>query len=149
MSCLAMIGEGTGVALNYAMTRTFPNYDPVAGEGEKEYHLIYDSGALSTTATIVAFYQTSFLLTPKSRTLVNTTHVEILGTGWEHIGGVQLDLIIQIILVEEFIQKSGKSGVRDDKRAMAKLSREAVRIKHILSANQESNVAVSLDSYWS
>ena len=143
MSCLAMIGEGTGVALNYAMTRTFPTFDPATREGEKEYHLIYDSGAMSTTATVIAFYQTSMLPTPKSKTPINTTHIEVLGTGWEEIGGLMLDLTIQEVLVEDFIQKTGKKAVREDKRAMAKLVREANRVKQILSANQESNVAVS------
>ena len=140
-----MIGEATGVALNYAMTRTFPTFDPATEEGEKEYHLIYDSGALSTTATVIAFYQTSVLPTPKSKTRVNTTHIEVLGVGWEDIGGVMLDLTIQEVLLEDFVQKSGKHGVREDKRAMAKLVREANRVKHILSANQESNVGVSYD----
>jgi hypoxia up-regulated 1 len=46
-------------------------------------------------------------------------------------------------LAADFEAKSGKKGVREDKRAMAKLQREANRVKHILSANQESNVAVS------
>jgi len=147
LSCLAMVGEGTGVALNYAMTRTFPTFDPATGEGEKEYHLIYDSGALSTTATVVAFWQTSVLPTPKSKTSINTTHIEVLGAGWENVGGVMLDLTIQEVLVEDFIQKSGKQGVREDKRAMAKLAREANRVKQILSANQETSVGVSGSSY--
>jgi len=147
LSCLAMVGEGTGVALNYAMTRTFPTFDPATGEGEKEYHLIYDSGALSTTATVVAFWQTSVLPTPKSKTSINTTHIEVLGAGWENVGGVMLDLNIQEVLVEDFIQKSGKQGVREDKRAMAKLAREANRVKQILSANQETSVGVSGSSY--
>lgn len=142
ISCLSMIGEGTGVALNYAMTRTFPTFDPATGEGEKEYHIIYDSGAMSTTASVMAFYQTSYLPTPKSKTPINTTHVELLGTGWQEVGGVMLDLTIQEVLAADFVQKTGKSKVREDKRAMAKLQKEAVRVKHILSANQESSVNV-------
>jgi hypoxia up-regulated 1 len=137
-----MIGEGTGVALNFAMTRTFPEYNPVTGEGEKEYHVVYDSGALQTTATVIAFYQTSVLPTPKSKTPIVTTHIEVVGTGWEEVGGVMLDLAVQSLLVDDFVKQSKKTGVRGDKRAMAKLAREANRVKHILSANQESNVAV-------
>jgi hypoxia up-regulated 1 len=148
LTCLGMIGEGTAVGLNFAMTRTFPDYNTTTGEGEREYHIIYDSGALSTTATVLAFYQTSVLPSPKSKTPVNTTHIEVLATGWEQIGGVHLDLIIQEMLAKDFADKSG-SDVTKDKRAMAKLNREANRVKHILSANQESNVAVSSQlSYW-
>lgn len=143
LTCLAMIGEGTGVALNYAMTRSFPTYNPETGEGQKEYHIIYDSGAMQTTASVMSFYQTSVYPTPKSKTPINTTHIELVGTGWEEIGGVALDLTVQEILAADFEAKSGKKGVREDKRAMAKLQREANRVKHILSANQESNVAVS------
>lgn len=137
-----MIGEGTAVGLNFAMTRSFPNYDPKTGEGEKEYHVIFDSGAMSTTATVLGFYQTSYLPTPKSKTPINTTHVEVLGTGWSTVGGVDLDVAVQKMLKEDFAAKTGKD-VSGDKRALAKLAKEANRVKQILSANQESNVAVS------
>ncbi|KAK4684151.1 hypothetical protein P7C73_g6049, partial [Tremellales sp. Uapishka_1] len=143
LTCLAMIGEGTAVGVNFAMTRSFPTYDPITGTGEREFHVIYDSGALSTTATVLAFYQTSVLPSPKSKTPINTTYVEVLGTGWTEIGGVQLDLAVQQLLLEDFIAKTQDEGIRNDKRAMAKLNKEANRVKHILSANQESNVAVS------
>ncbi|WRT67203.1 uncharacterized protein IL334_004169 [Kwoniella shivajii] len=142
LTCLAMIGEGTGVALNYAMTRNFPDYNLETGQGSKEYNVIYDSGALSTTATVLAFYQTSYLPTPKSKTPINTTHIEVLGVGWENVGGVLLDVAIQDILTKDFITKSGQKDVIKDKRAIAKLAREASRAKHILSANQEANVAI-------
>ncbi|WWC89981.1 uncharacterized protein L201_004911 [Kwoniella dendrophila CBS 6074] len=142
LTCLAMIGEGTGVALNYAMTRTFPNFNLEIGEGEKEYNIIYDSGALSTTATILSFYQTSYFPTKKSKTSINTTHIEVLSVGYENVGGVLLDTEIQKILTEDFIKKSGQKDIISDKRALAKLSREANRVKHILSANQEANVAI-------
>nr|ODN95058.1 hypoxia up-regulated 1 [Cryptococcus depauperatus CBS 7855] len=142
MSCLAMISEGVGVALNYAMTRTFPTLDSATGQGEKEFHIVYDSGALATTATVLAFYQTSNYPTPKSKTAINTTHIEVLGTGWEQAGGVLLDTVLQQILLEDFIKKSGKEGARNDKKTLAKLAKEASRVKHILSANQEANVAI-------
>lgn len=147
LTCLGMIGDGTAVGLNFAMTRSFPDYNITTGEGEREFHIIYDSGALSTTATVLAFYQTSVLPTPKSKTPINTTHIEVLATGWEEIGGVQLDLIIQDMLVKDFAKKSG-SQVSGDKKAMAKLAREANRVKHILSANQESNVAVRISLFY-
>ncbi|RXK35481.1 hypothetical protein M231_07259 [Tremella mesenterica] len=142
LTCLAMIGEGTGVALNYAMTRSFPTFDLEDGTGQKEYHVVYDSGAMSTTATVVAFYQTEKLPTPKSKTPIVTTHIDVLGTGWEEIGGVMLDITLQKMLLNDFISKSGKKDARDDKKALAKISREANRVKHILSANQESNIAI-------
>ena len=142
LTCLSMIGEGTAVGMNFAMTRSFPNYDPSTGEGEKEYHVVYDSGALSTTATVLAFYQTSERPTPKSKTLINTTHVEVVSTGWKEVGGVDLDVAVMKLLQADFEKKS-KKEVKGDKKALVKLQREAVRVKQILSANQDSNVAVS------
>jgi hypoxia up-regulated 1 len=143
LTCLAMIGEGTGVALNYAMTRQFPDWNETTGEGTKEYHLIYDSGAISTTATVVAFWQTSYLPTPRAKTPINTTHIDVIGTGYEQVGGVMLDLTIREMLLEDFVARNkGTESIRQDKRALAKLDKEANRVKHILSANQESNVNV-------
>lgn len=143
LSCLAMIGEGTGVALNFAMTRQFPDFDPATGTGSKEYHVIYDSGAMATTATVVAFWQTSVLPTPRAKTAINTTHVEVIGTGYSQIGGVTLDLGIRELLVKDFVAKHKQADVKTDQKALAKLSKEAIRVKQILSANQESNVNVS------
>jgi hypoxia up-regulated 1 len=142
LQCLAMISEGTGVALNYAMTRTFPDFDPETGLGEKEYHVVYDSGGLSTSATVLALYQTSYKPSPKSSQLINTTHIDVVSVGYEDVGSVHLDLAVQQMITDDFIQQSGFPEVRDDPRAMAKLHKEAVRVKHILSANQESNVAI-------
>lgn len=142
LQCLSMIGEGTGVGLNYAMTRTFPDFDPATGEGSKEYVVVYDSGALNTVATVLGFYQTSHKPSPKSKVLINTTHVEALGVGWGDVGALQFDVAVRDILVEDFIKKTGKTGVRDDSRAMLKLGREAVRVKQILSANRESRANI-------
>ena len=58
------------------------------------------------------------------------------------MGGVHLDVAVQQLLVDDFEMKS-KKKVNGDKKALAKLAKEAVRVKQILSANQESNVAVS------
>lgn len=140
--CLAMIGEGTGVGLNYAMTRTFPDFDPATGEGSKEYVVVYDSGALNTVATVLGFYQTSYKPTPKSKILINTTHVDALGVGWGDVGALQFDVAVRDILVDAFIRQSGKKEVANDPRAMLKLGREAVRVKQILSANRESRANI-------
>lgn len=140
--CMAMIGEGTAIGLNYAMTRTFPDYNPETGEGEKAYHLVYDSGALSTSATVLGFYQTSWKPSPNSKMLINTTHVEALGVGWEDVGGISLDLATRDLIVDDFITKTGKKDIINDKRAMAKVDKEAIRVKQILSANQESMTSI-------
>ncbi|BEJ14686.1 hypothetical protein CspHIS471_0404530 [Cutaneotrichosporon sp. HIS471] len=140
--CMAMIGEGTAIGLNYAMTRTFPDYDPETGEGEKAYHLVYDSGALSTSATVLAFYQTSWKPTPNSKMVINTTHVESIGVGWEDVGGLSLDLALRDLILDDVISKMGKKDIIHDKKAMAKIDKEAIRVKQILSANQETTTSI-------
>lgn len=142
IQCLGMLGEGTAIGLNYAMTRTFPDYNPETGEGEKEYHLVYDSGALSTSATVLGFYQTSWSPSAKSKMVINTTHVEALGVGWEDVGGISLDLAMRDLLVDDFVTKTGKKDIINDKKAMAKVDKEASRVKMILSANQESLTSI-------
>lgn len=137
-----MVGEGTAVGLNYAMTRQFPTFDPATGEGEKEYHIVYDSGAIYTSATVLAMYQTSEKISPRSKTLLNTTHVEALAVGWEHVGAVNLDIATRDLIQDAFIKKSSRPEVVDDARAMAKLSKEAVRVKQILSANSEAQTSI-------
>jgi hypoxia up-regulated 1 len=142
IQCMAMMGEGTAIGLNYAMTRTFPDYNPETGEGEKEYHLVFDSGALSTSATVLGFYQTSWKPTPNSKMLINTTHVEALGVGWEDVGGISLDLALRDLLIDDFITKTGRKDIINDKKAIAKIDKEAIRVKQILSANQESMTSI-------
>lgn len=142
IQCLGMLGEGTAIGLNYAMTRTFPDYNPETGEGEKEYHLVYDSGAMSTSATVLAFYQTSWSPSAKSKMVINTTHVEALGVGWEDVGGVNLDLALRDLIVDDFVAKTGRKDIINDKKAMAKVDKEAIRVKQILSANQESLTSI-------
>ena len=135
--------------MNYAMTRLFPT---------KEHHLIYDSGSLSTSATVISFH--TYLTTPVSPLLtstnkkskfkpkqVNTTHIEVLGLGWDaDLGGTTLDNMIRDQLVEEFetkVLKGGKIAGKEREKAMAKVAKEAAKVKSVLSANSDSSVNVS------
>lgn len=141
LSCLAMISEGGAVGINYAMTRSFTE--------EKEYHLVYDSGSFSTSATLLSFHQTSAPPpnAPKSKTLINTTHVEVVAFADVPVGGVKFDKAIQQLLLQDFkLQKGAEAdGVEKDARALRKLWKEASRVKHVLSANSESYTGVSND----
>ena len=139
----------SAVAMNYAMTRLFPT---------KEHHLIYDSGSLSTSATVISFH--TYLTTPVSALLtstnkkskfkpkqVNTTHIEVLGLGWDsELGGTTLDNMIKDQLVDEFetkVLKGKKIAGKEREKAMAKVAKEAAKVKSVLSANSDSSVNVS------
>lgn len=125
---LALINDGTAVAVNYAMTRTF---------NAPEYHIIYDAGASSIVATIVQFTPVD----PKSASA--GTHITVTGVGYDrHTGGIEMDKRLREMLVETFNTKH-KKDIRKDKKGMAKLWKEAGRVKAILSANTEANSAVS------
>ncbi|KAK0447909.1 Hsp70 protein-domain-containing protein [Desarmillaria tabescens] len=125
---LALINDGTAVAVNYAMTRTFP---------KQEYHIIYDAGASSVRATVVSFSTDSSL---KSDT--PATHIAVAGVGYDRtVGGTELDRRLRELLVNEFVSKH-KRDIRQDKRGMAKLWKEASRVKAILSANTDAVASV-------
>ncbi len=125
---LALINDGTAVAVNYAMTRTFP---------KQEYHIIYDAGASSVRATIVSFSTDS-----SSKSDTPATHIAVAGVGYDRtVGGTELDRRLRELLVNDFVNKH-KRDIRQDKRGMAKLWKEASRVKAILSANTEAVASV-------
>ncbi|KAF8900168.1 Hsp70 protein-domain-containing protein [Gymnopilus junonius] len=128
LKTLALINDGTAVAVNYAMTRTFPI---------PEYHIIFDAGASGIRATLASFTTAS-----DSKAGGQGTHIAVTAVGYDRgTGGVELDRRLRDILVEAFNSKTGRN-VREDKRGMAKLWKEAQRIKSILSANTEAVASV-------
>lgn len=129
MRTLTLINDGTAVAVNYAMTRTFSS--------TPEYHVIYDAGASSSRATLV-----SFAAVEDSKTKTPYTQISVLGVGFDRsTSGTDLDRRMRDILVETFITQH-KRDIRRDKRGMAKLWKEASRVKAILSANTEATSTV-------
>ena len=127
------------------MTRTFT---------DKEFHLIYDSGAVKTTATILSFetrpdplpiLKGSSSKSKKPRIPNNSTYVDVISSDSEvDLGGVDIDLVLRELMIEDFEGGKGKGlNVRDDARAMRRLWKEAGRVKSVLSANQEVTVNVS------
>lgn len=126
---LALVNDGTAVAVNYAMTRTFST--------TPEYHVIYDAGASSTRATVV-----SFAAAEDSKTKASYTQINVLGVGHDrNTGGTELDLRLRDILIDSFMSKH-RRDIRKDRRAMAKLWKEAGRVKAILSANSDATSTV-------
>jgi hypoxia up-regulated 1 len=160
LNLVGSVGEGAAVGLNYAMTRQFPKLNEAETAWNKngaQIDVIYDSGAMKTTATVLAFYTAD--VAEEAKTTISksgkksklraksnpTTHVHVLATSSEPtLGGVQIDQALREILVQDVAQKlkiSDKEVLADD-RAMRKLWKEAARTKAILSANQEASVNV-------
>lgn len=138
---LALISDGLSVGLNYATSRTFPS---ITEGGKPEYHLIFDMGAGSTTATVLRFQGK----TVKDIGRYNKTiqEVQILGTGWDQtLGGDALNEIVMEDMIQQFIGAGRMKTIgvkaehiKEHGRTIAKLWKEAERIRQVLSANAET-----------
>ena len=139
---LAMTSDGLSVGLNYATSRTFPI---VKRDAKPEYHLVYDMGAGSTTATILRFQGK----TVKDVGRFNKTvqEVQVLGVGWDKtLGGDAFNGLILEDMISKFADTTrlkalgvDTSHIKKDGRTVAKLWKEAERIRQVLSANTEAS----------
>ena len=146
---LSLISDGLAVGLNYATSRTFPT---VNEGGKPEIHLVYDIGAGSTTATVLKFQGRIVKDVGKYNKTVQ--EVQVLGTSWDKtLGGDALNRVI----LEDMIMKITSTThmknlrvlpmhVRAHGRTMAKLWKEAERVRQVLSANTE--ISTSLESLY-
>ncbi|KAI9225947.1 MAG: Hsp70 protein-domain-containing protein [Piptocephalis tieghemiana] len=134
---LSLMNEGSAISLFYALDNVFTK--------EPEYHLFYDMGAGSTTATLTEFRTISVPDTTKYNKTV--TQVSIMASITEMgLGGSEWDAR----LAQEFAKRlvdssSGKldiSEIQSNGRAMVKLTKEASKIKEILSANVEAQASI-------
>ncbi|KAJ9165237.1 Actin-like ATPase domain-containing protein [Coniochaeta hoffmannii] len=141
---LSLISDGMAVGLNYATTRQFPN---VVEGGKPEYHLVFDMGAGSTKATVMRFQSRTVKDVGKFNKTVQ--EVQVLGSGWDRtLGGDSLNYLIVDDMVSKFVEspKGKKASVNAESvkahgRAIAKLNKEAERLRHVLSANQEAHAS--------
>ena len=142
---LSLINDGLAVGLNYATSRTFP----VVNEGGKsETHLVYDMGAGSTTATLLRFQ--GRVVKDVGRYNKTIYEVQVLGTGWDRtlggdaLNGIIVDDMVQKVIESPFIKKLEVStkDITSHGRSMAKLWKEAERIRQVLSANTETQTTM-------
>lgn len=124
-----LVNDGTAVAMNFAMTRSFE---------KKTWHVIYDAGAGGVRATAVSFETTS----EKGKKGKESTQITVGGVGFDrNAGGLELDRRLRDMLAMDFEAKH-KLDITKDARGMAKLWKEAGRVKSILSANAEASASV-------
>ncbi|GJQ78832.1 hypothetical protein Trydic_g2674 [Trypoxylus dichotomus] len=130
LKVLQLINNHMAVALNYGIFRT-KDFNETA-----QYIMFYDMGASSTTATIVSL-QT---IKTKERGYVEThPQISVIGVGYDRtLGGLEIQIRLRDYLGKKFNeQKKTKNDVFKNPRAMAKLFKEAGRVKNILSANAD------------
>ncbi|KAK5708260.1 lumenal Hsp70 protein [Elasticomyces elasticus] len=137
----AIITDGLAVGLDYAKSRTFPEVT----KGEKpEYHIVYDMGAGSTTATLLRFQGKS--VKDIGRYNKTVQEVAVLGTGWDRtLGGESLNQVVVNDFVHKFLTKpvlksrgTQEDEIKADGRLMSRLSKDAEKARQVLSANTET-----------
>ena len=139
---LSLISDGLAVGLNYATSRTFQT---VNSGGKPEIHLVYDMGAGSTTATVLRFQGRSVKEVGKFNKTIQ--EVQVLGTSWDkNLGGDALNRVILNDMVEKIAGSNHMKGlgvelkhIKSHGRTMAKLWKEAEKIRQVLSANTETS----------
>ncbi|KAM9728658.1 hypoxia up-regulated protein 1 [Menidia menidia] len=127
LKVLQLISDNTAVALNYGIFRR-KDIDASA-----KNVMFYDMGSGSTTATIVTYQ------TVKTKEAGTQPQLQIRGVGYDRgLGGFEMDLRLRDHLARLFNQqKKSPKDVRENHRAMAKLLKEAQRLKTVLSANAD------------
>ncbi|KAI5286607.1 lumenal Hsp70 protein, partial [Ascosphaera acerosa] len=143
LNVLTLTSDGLAVGLNYATSRSFP----CVTDGEQpEHHLVFDVGAGSTTASVLRFQSRKVKDVGRFSKTVQEVHV--VGTGWDKtLGGDALNAAIVDDIVARFVASDSapagvsEADVRAHGRTMARLWREAERLRHILSANTETSAA--------
>ncbi|XP_072153821.1 hypoxia up-regulated protein 1 isoform X2 [Bemisia tabaci] len=130
LKVLQLINDYSAVALNYGIFRRKEFADSA------QYVMFFDMGASSTTATIVQ-YQT---VKVKDRGIVETLpQASVIGVGFDRtLGGLEMTLRLRDYLAQKFNEmKKTDIDVTQNPRAMAKLFKEAGRVKTVLSANAD------------
>ncbi|KAG9236360.1 Hsp70 protein-domain-containing protein [Amylocarpus encephaloides] len=135
---LELVSDGLAVGLNYATSRIFKSINE---GGSPEYHMVFDMGAGSTKATILKFQGRTVKDVGKFNKTIQ--EVQVIGTGWDRtLGGDALNAAIVDDMIAQFVASpAAKSiaptveAVKAHGRASAKLLKEAERLRHVLSAN--------------
>ncbi|KAF9777577.1 hypothetical protein IL306_004375 [Fusarium sp. DS 682] len=144
LKVLGLISDGLAVGLNYATTREFPN---ISNGSKPEYNIIFDMGAGSTKATVLKFQGRSIKDIGKFNKTVQEVHV--LGAGWDRtLGGDSLNYLILDDMVKQFVESKAAQrasvaaeSVKSHGRAIAKLTNQVEKVRHVLSANQNTGAS--------
>jgi hypoxia up-regulated 1 len=128
LKVLQLINDYTSVALNYGIFRRKEINETA------QYFLFYDMGAYKTSAAVV-----SYQLVKDKATREILPVVQVLGAAYDRtLGGLEISLRLRDHLAREFnAMKKTPTDVFTSPRALAKLLKEAGRVKTVLSANSE------------
>ncbi|XP_042330358.1 hypoxia up-regulated protein 1 isoform X2 [Sceloporus undulatus] len=126
LKVLQLINDNTAVALNYGVFRR-KDINATA-----QNIMFYDMGSGSTVCTIVTYH------TVKTKDSGTQPQLQIRGVGFDRtLGGLEMELRLRDHLAKLFNKQQPSKDVRKNLRAMAKLLKEANRLKTVLSANAD------------
>jgi len=128
LKVIGLVDDGLAIAINYATNREIAD--------DKEYHVIYDMGAGSTTTTLVSF--------TKNGTEPLTIKVE----GYAHddsLGGSLFTNAVAELIKNKFLELHPEirtSELQANDRALSKIIQAAEKAKLVLSANNDASVSI-------
>jgi len=129
LSVLALLNQPTALGINFASARK--------DLGNESHVVFYDMGSATSTVSLLHIQVNSTGKQP-----VSTVHV--LDFAWEEgLGGREFDLRIADYIVEDVKAKKGYDVSRQgNKRAFAKILKESLKVKEVLSANIETGIGI-------
>lgn len=139
----ALVSDGLAVGLNYATSRKFPS----VSDGEKpEYHVVFDMGAGSTTASVLRFQSRQVKDVGRFNKTIQEVHV--VGTGWDKtLGGDSLndlivdDMVAKLVEEKKLQGKVTRGDVKAHGKTMARLWKDAEKVRQVLSANTQTSTS--------
>ena len=145
LKVLSLINDGVAVGLHYATSRQFPNINEGA---QPEYHLVFDIGAGSASATVLRFQSRTVKDVGKYNKTIQEIHS--LGNGWDRsLGGDALNSLIVDDMIAQFVESPAAKQVsataeklKSNGRSAAKLFAQAEKVRHVLSANSETQSSI-------
>ena len=117
-----LISDAAAAAASYAHSRIIR---------KTERYIFYDAGSGAVRATLVEIGPA-----PNNKRS-DANRVTIVDAAWDRLaGGLAMDMLIRDMLADAFDKENpSHASVRQNMRAMARLLREANKVKHVLSAN--------------
>lgn len=130
LKVLQLMSDNAAVALNYGIFRRKDFNSTV------QRIMFFDMGSASTMVSIVGY---QIVKTKEKGYAEDVPQLTILGVGYNRtLGGLELTVRLQRYFAQKFNeQKRTSTDVFSSPRAMAKLLKEAERVKLVLSANLE------------
>ncbi|RLV85862.1 Heat shock protein 70 [Meyerozyma sp. JA9] len=128
---LGLVDEGTAVALNYVSNRKF---SPQEYNDKPEYHLVYDMGSGSTTATL-------FTVTPLTN---GTIILELIDAGYDDtFGGELLTKSVYSMISSRFMAAFDLDDAEElPPKVKARLLEASEKAKIVLTVNTEYQVSI-------